>query len=230
MKTKKVLLSALLSFIGLFMISSVQAQTLPAGANAIFCKGAPVSITAAADPNATAYIWKRYDGKDLTGTSTTLTGTGATLSDTAPTTPGFYTYVSTAVNAGGCESAPSDPKTIYVLPGITAAVTSTYANNNVICAGQANAGALTAVAGNVESGAETFASTDYSYQWNKDGSPIAGATASTYTLSTTDMATPGTFNYTVTITYKDKGCTPATSSNLTVKVAALAGKPVITIN
>jgi hypothetical protein len=230
MKNNKLFISALLSIIGLLMTSSLQAQTIPTGANAIFCKGATVSITAAADPNAVGYIWKRYDGKDLTGSSTTLSSTTATLTDTAPTTPGFYTYVSIAVNAGGCESAPSDPKTIYVLPGITSAVTSTYANSNVICAGQANAGQLTAVAGNVESGAQTFASTDYSYQWNKNGVPISGATGVTYTLTTADMATPGTFTYSVTITYKDRGCTPATSADLTIKVAALAGKPVITIN
>jgi hypothetical protein len=232
MKKNRALIKVLLlSLVGLFMITSSKAQTIPSGANAVFCQGASVSITAAADVNAVSYIWKRYNGKDLTDPSPlTLTGQNtATLTDTPPSTPGFYTYVSVAVNIGGCESAPSDPKTIYVLPGITAGITSTY-TNNILCTTEANTGTLTANPGKVETVPETFAGTDYNYQWNKDGTPITGATNATYTLSTADVATIGTFNYTVTIVYKNRICNPATSAAAALKVVALAGKPVITIN
>lgn len=229
MKKTKTSIRILLSLIGLFLATSLKAQTLP-GADGVFCPGATVSITAAHDANAVSHIWKRYSGKDLSDPSpVTLTQTGETLSETLPTVPGYYTYVSIGVNVGGCESAPSEPKTVYVLPGITAAITSTY-SNNTLCVTTANTGTLTANPGTVQSVPETFASTDYSYQWKKDGVDIAGATSSTYTLTPADVATAGNYNFTVTINYKDHTCTPATSTATQLKVVPLAGKPVITLN
>ncbi len=231
MKTiKAVTIRIVVGLIGLFFTTTLKAQTL-AGADGVFCKGASVSITAATDPNAVSYIWKRYVGKDLTDPApTTIAGQNtATLSETLPTTPGYYTYVSIAVNAGACESDPSDPKTVYVLPDIAAGASSSYANN-ILCEDKTNVGTLTANPSSVQSVSETFSASDYSYQWNKNGSPIAGATASTYTLTATDVATSGSFTYSVTINYKDHTCTPATSSNITLTVAPLAGKPVITLN
>lgn len=229
MKKIKASISLLLSLVGLLIATSLKAQTLP-GADGVFCKGSSVTITAAADPNAVSYIWKRYVGKDLTDPNpTTITGQNtATLTEVLPTTPGYYTYVSIAVNVGGCESTPSDPKTVYVLPDINAAATSTY-SNNIICVNKTNTGVLTAVPTSVQTVSETFASTDYSYQWNVGGNPIPGATGSTYTLTAADVATAGTFNYTVTINYKNHTCTPATSSAIQLQVVPLAGKPVITI-
>lgn len=230
MKTSTALIRVFVSLIGLFIATSLKAQTLP-GADGVFCKGASVSITAATDPNAVSYIWKRYIGKDLTDpTPTTIAGQStATLSETLPTTPGYYTYVSIAVNAGGCESTPSDPKTVYVLPDISAAATSSY-NNNTLCVATSNTGTLTAVPGAVQTVSETFATTDFTYQWNKNGSPIPGANSSTYTLTPADVATAGNFAFTVTINYKDHTCTPATSTAINLNVVPLAGKPVITIN
>lgn len=230
MKKSKAPIRILLSLIGLFLATSLKAQTLP-GADGVFCPGATVSITAAHDAAAVSYVWKRYAGKDLTDPApTTISGqNGATMSDALPTTPGYYTYVSIAVNIGGCESTPSEPKTVYVLPGITAGITSTY-SNNIICVSQSTTGTLTANPGTVQSVPETFASTDYSYQWKKDGVNISGANSSTYTLTPTELATVGDHDYTVTINYKDHSCTDATATPVTLKVVPLAGKPVITIN
>lgn len=230
MKKSKAPIRILLSLIGLLLAVSVKAQT-PTGADKAFCKGSSVSITAANDPNAVSYIWKRYVGKDLTDPSpVTIAGQNtATLTDVLPTTPGFYTYVSIAVNVGGCESTPSDPRTVYVLPDIAAAITSSY-TNNIICVNKTNTGTLTANPTSVQTVSETFASTDYSYQWQKDGVDITGATGSTYTLTATDVATAGSHDYTVTINYATHNCTAATAAPVTVKVVALAGKPTITIN
>lgn len=231
MKKNYTPIKVLLTLICLFAFTALKAQTVT-GADGVACKGATVTVTAQTDPNAVKYIWKRYLGIGTTDLNpVTLAGTASVLTDnTLPNIPGkFYTYVSIAVNAGDCPSAPSDPKTVYILPGITSDITSTY-NNNTLCVTTTNTGMLTAVPGKADNVTETFLTSDYSYQWYKDGQLITGATDINYTLSTADVASTGAFGYSVTINYKNHPCDPVTSLAKTLTVVALAGQPVISIN
>lgn len=208
-------------------VNALSDLTPAAGA---FCPGAPVTLTAASTGAAT-YLWQRYDGKTATGTATTVSGTTATLSD-SPANPGFYTYVSTGINADGCTSTVSDPIVVYVLPGITAAITANVPTANLhYCKTDvptgANAITLTAVGSSTQTVTETFG---YNYQWYKGTTAITGATNATYTLNAANDAGVGTNAYTVQLTYKVKPtCTSSTSNIINVTVNDIPGKPTITI-
>jgi hypothetical protein len=223
----------MLLFILLFLLAgnSLKAQVaalsdLNAGTLAAYCPLDQVKLTSAST-GAVSYVWKRYVGTTATGAAVTLAGTTANLTDT-PVDPGYYTYVSTGLNADGCESSVSDPVTIYMLPGITASIVSSNPATTQYCSTQLPATlTLTATGGKAQAVPETFA---YKYQWYKTGVAITGATASTYTLNSTTDAVVGTnFAYTVRITYVIKACAETTSNAINFDVIATPGKPVITI-
>lgn len=212
---------------------SLKAQTTPVnslsdlntGTLGMFCRGDQVKLTAASD--GTTFVWKRYDGPAVAGTATTLSSTSANLID-SPTGAGYYTYVATGYNADGCESSSSDPVTIYMLPGITAAIVSNDPSITKYCTSSVpTAITLTATAGKAQAVSETFG---YKYQWYKNGTAISGATDPTYTLSSTNDATVGSsFDYTVKVTYQAKACTETESTAINFKVIALPTKPVVTL-
>lgn len=228
--TFKLILALFLIVAGTAVKAQVNNLTDLAPAAGVFCPGVPVTLTANS-AGATSYTWFRYDGKTTTGTATTVTGTTAALSD-LPANPGYYTYVSTGINADGCTSTVSDPIVVYVLPGITAAITSStggsstsYCKNNVPTGPAAVV--LTATGSSAQTVTETFG---YNYQWYKGTNAITGATGATYTLNSTDDAALGSFNYTVQLTYKVKpACTAATSNPIGVTVNDVPGKPTIII-
>lgn len=232
MKKESISTKILLMMFLLLAATAVKAQVgalsdLNAGTLAVYCRGDQVKLTAAST-GAASYVWKRYDGPTATGTATTLTGqTTANLVD-SPTGPGYYTYVSTGLNADGCESVVSDPATIYTLPGITAAIVSNSPGTTQYCANALPAGlTLTATGGKAQTVTETFA---YTYQWYKGNTAITGATGKTYTLNSTDDATPGTnIAYTVRINYVIKSCSEATSNAINFNVSAVPGKPTVTV-
>jgi len=227
--TPKLLLIALLMIAGTAAKAQVSALSdLNPGTLAVYCSAEQVKLTAAST-GAASYVWKRYAGPTATGTPVTLTGTTANITDT-PTDPGYYTYVSTGLNAEGCESSVSDPAVVYVLPGISSAIVSNQPTVTKYCTTAVPAGLiLTATGGKTgTSVTETFA---YKYQWYKNGTAIAGATGNTYTLNSTSDAVIGTgFAYTAKITYVIKPtCSEATSNAISFDVIATPGKPTIVI-
>lgn len=232
MKKKTTLIKLLLTTLFLFALTTVKAQVsaltdLTSGTLAAYCPSETVKLTAASS-GAASYVWKRYPGVGTTGTPVTLTATTANLTDT-PTDPGYYTYVSTGLNSEGCESSVSDPATIYVLPGITAAIVSNNPTVTQYCQSAVPAGiTLTATGGKAQTVTETFA---YTYQWYKNGTAITGANTSTYTLNSTSDAVVGNNQaYTVSIGYVIKpSCTATTSNAINFNVIATPGKPTITI-
>jgi len=229
MKKKSTKLQLLLMLVGMFAFTALKAQTV-SGTGNLYCLGSTVKIGAAHDAAAASYIWKRYDGQGTTGTATTITGQNTEDLTDVPTLPGYYTYVSSSVNSNGCESAPSDPITIYILPGITASITSTYGSNSICATVLPAAGTLTAVPGKAQTVTETFANTDYTYQWYKGGTLIPGATSITYSLTAADIAAAAAnVAYTVKINYAAHACTEVESSPVNFDVIALPNKPVISV-
>ncbi|WCT11849.1 hypothetical protein [Mucilaginibacter jinjuensis] len=193
------------------------------GAAAVYCAAEAVKLQG--NSTGTTYVWKRYPGKDLTGTPVTLTETTNNLSDVPPA-PGYYTYVSTASNTN-CTSDVSAPTTIYALPTINAAVTGPA----TVCVSAVGSTILTATGSNVETtDTDIFG---YTYKWFKNGTAITGATGSTYTLSATNDATVGTQAFTVQISYVitshgGSNC-GVTSSAANVDVQANPTTPTVTI-
>ncbi len=220
----------LLLLIVLLTATNLKAQVaaigdLTSGTLSAYCPSEEVKLTATS--TGSTYVWKRYPTADATGTATLLSETTASLVDTPPA-PGYYTYVSTALNAEGCESDVSSPVAIYILPGITASIASSAPTVTEYCANALPTSlTLTATAGKAETVSETFA---YKYQWYKGANAISGATSSTYVLNSTDDVAVGTsISYTVKITYQIKACTETTSSAISFDVLDLPTKPVITI-
>lgn len=210
--------------------AQISSTTGLAPAVGVFCPGVPVTLKAAAT-GAASYVWQRYSGQAVNASPTAISGTTANLSD-SPTDPGYYTYVSTAVNADGCTGVVSDPIVVYVLPGITITIASNKAAaDNHYCTSAVPTGAdaitLTATADKTGTAVtETFA---YNYQWYKGTSLIAGATSATYTLNSTNDTAVGANDYTVQVSYVLKTCTAQTSNVVTVTVNDVPGKPVITV-
>lgn len=231
MKRKSTKLQLLLILLSLFAVTSLKAQTVTGTTN-LYCLGSSVKINAATDPTAVSYVWTRYDGTTATGTVPPISGqNSANLTDGPINTPGYYTYVSVAVNSNGCESAPSDPITVYVLPAINATISNTYANNN-ICTGSLPAtGTLTAQP-TTPSVTETFdPNTSYTYQWYKNGTQISGATGISYNLTASDIASSTTTadQYTVQVNWASHPCNPVTSAPTDFNIIALPTKPSISI-
>src|SRR5271168_443992 len=128
----------------------------------------------------------------LTWTASTGTFSGNVW--TSPTAPGTYTITATSVDE----------------PSVSVTTTSTISGPTIttqpvgqhVCTGSNIVLSVTA----------SYAA---SYQWNFNGTPIPGATTSTYTISTAAAANAG--NYTVTVT---NGAASVTSAVATIAVGS----------
>ena len=118
------------------------------------CQGTFVTLLVSSGPGYT-HQWQ-LNGINISG---------ATANSYSNTAPGNYTCVVSNV----CGTATSNILTITILPPPTATITPL--GNTVICSG-----------GSVTFQANTGAG--LSYQWDRDGSHIPGATSSSYTAST----------------------------------------------
>lgn len=174
-------------------------QTQPASTSAN--RGGTATLTVAATgTGALSYVWWK-DGLPVTG------GTGATLTiaNVQPADAGSYTVV--VSNAFG--SATSNPADVTVnsAPVIT---TMQHAPIGL-------AGASLTLMSNVAAG------DGVTFQWFKNGTAIAGATGSTYTLSDMQFGNAGLYNVVVT---NSVGST--TGPLVPVTVAASVSNPIIT--
>jgi hypothetical protein len=238
MKTILKSFKILVTLVLLFAATTVKAQItalsgLATGTIKAYClTGDPVKLTAATPSGgaATSYTWVRYAGQTAgtPGSGTAITAaTSTTIVDTPPAA-GYYTYVSTGINASGCMSDPSPPAVVYILPAPAVSIASNITNPS-FCVNALPTGAaavtLTATA-STPSVSEGFA---YTYQWYKGTTAISGATNATYPLTTADAAAAGASDYTVQVGLQIKTCALTTSNIVTVTVNALPGTPAITI-
>ena len=128
----------------------------------------------------------------LTWTASTGTFSGNVW--TSPTVPGTYTITATSV----------DEPSVFVTTTstISGPTITTQPVSQHVCTGSNIVLSVTA----------SYAA---SYQWNFNGTPIPGATSSTYTISTAAAANAG--NYTVTVT---NGAASVTSAVATIAVGS----------
>jgi hypothetical protein len=177
--------------------SSTSITSQPADASA--CTGSSASFTVAGAGQGTlTYQWKK-NGANITGNATATTST-LTISGIAAGDAANYTVDV----IGACGTAASNTASL-ALNAVTAISVQPVAVT--ACNG------LTAAYNVTASGQGTL-----SYQWRKDGSPISGATNSSYSLSGITSTNAG--NYSVVVS---GGCGNITSSNaaLTVQPATL---------
>lgn len=167
-------------------VGSAPSATISAGGSTTFCSGGSVTLSANTGTGLT-YQWRR-NGTNLSG---------ATSSTYAASTGGTYTVV---VTSSGC-STTSAGTNVTVSTSPTATITAGGSTN--FCTG-----------GSVLLSANS--GTGLSYQWRRDGTNLSGATASSYTATTSG-------SYTVVVT--SGGCS-TTSAATTV---ATGSAPTATI-
>ncbi len=224
MKQKSTTLKAALTILLTVIISAAFAQTPftgpsdattapPATAAAVqqvLCNGTNVQLKTAATAGYT-YQWYK---KNPVGGAMQLVQQGSSNTYTeTPTGAGYYTYQVIVINSNGCTSTTSDPFSIFVLPSLTAGITP---SNNSVCESAQTTATLTA-------SPLSDANYTYTYQWTRNGSPIPGATSSTYTVS---EATPGSVTFGLNVAYAlNSSCTSTATQIITV--VPIPAKPTI---
>ncbi len=192
----KQFLSAVAGIISLLSVASMEATQVTVGSTVLF------SVTADGTAPFT-YQWKK-DSVDLVGS----TGSTLTLTNIQSGNTGNYSVV--VVNSAG--STTSDVSAITIVAANVAPAMTTQPLSQNVTAG-ANVTFTAAASG-------TPAPT---YQWNKDGTAISGATSATLTLSAVQTSAAGT--YTVVAT---NSVSAVTSTGAVLTVAAANFAPAMT--
>jgi hypothetical protein len=183
----------------------------------VLCSGSVISLSGPQDAGGVDYTKYHWYKIDVNGNKQEVTAmTGRTYTETS-TTAGYYNYQVVTENANGCTSPISDVFKIFVLPPLSVTITTP---TTAMCAEAANATLLTA---------NVTPSTGYTvnYQWTKNGTPIAGATSSTYNV--TGETTAATLTFGVSVTYALNNSCPATATK-DITINPLPTKPMITAN
>lgn len=182
----------------------------------VLCYGQNISISGPYETGTTDYAVYHWYKIDPSGNRQLTSVTTRTYTETTGAA-GYYNYQVVTENANGCTSPISDVFKIYVLPQLNVTVTASAAS---MCADPANASLLTA---NVT----PASGYTYSYQWTRNGTPIAGATSSTYNVTGESTAATVTFGVNVAYTL-NTGCTATGTKDITI--TPLPTKPMITAN
>lgn len=162
--------------------------------------GAPVTFTAAANGSpAPTYQWQK-NGVNVPGaTSSSLSFASVAVSDA-----GSYTVIAT--NSAGSATSAAATLTVNV-PAVAPSITSQPVSSTV-------------TAGNSASFSVSASGTaPLTYQWSKDGSALTGATSSTYTLGSAQLADAGSYTVVVGNTAGSVASNPATLSVTAAPVA-----------
>jgi hypothetical protein len=160
------------------------------------CAGSAVTFTNTSTGSVASSYWDFGDASSVTTASTTLNHTYIN--------PGMYAVKLAVTNSQGCGS---DTITMAIMVAPPASITSQPSNQ-------------TACTGSSVSFTVSASGPSLTYQWRKNGTPIAGATSSTYTIPAAIATDAG--NYDVVI---NSDCGTLTSNTATLTLDAA---PVIT--
>ncbi len=163
-----------------------QDQNVNQGSNAVF------SVVATGTP-APSYQWRK-NGTPIGG----ATGTSYTVADAQPGDAGSYSVV--VSNIAGTVPSANAVLTVNVAP----AITTQPADQNV----NQTSNAVFSV--------EATGTPAPSYQWRKDGTPIGGATGTSYTVANAQPGDAGSYSVVVS---NIAGTVPSANAVLTVNVA-----------
>ncbi|MFD0998047.1 immunoglobulin domain-containing protein [Ohtaekwangia kribbensis] len=173
-------------------INELPAITAQPIASQAICEGSAATFSVTATGTALTYQWKK-NGVDIAGANAST----YTISTTITADAGTYTVVV----SGACSPVVTSTASVLTIQEQPEIITGPV--GQTVCAGQSvtfsvNAGVTTGV----------------TYQWRKDGTNIAGANGSSYTITSTVAGDAGDYDVVITGT-----CTPpATSSAATLIV------------
>ncbi len=242
---------ATMSYAG--VLQGVDTVTASAVVNGKTITSAPVDVHWTAGKDTTFLDLNASQQGGPVGQSATMTASLVDVAHTPPTTlSGQSVTLSLAgrsctaqTNSSGVASCNLTPSSAGLLP-----VTASYAGNTQYTASTGSnifvSGALgletvppkntsaPKISGTAKAGQKLSCSTGswsnypdgYAYQWSRDGTPIAGATTSTYKIQPVDEGI--TLTCTVTASNSDGPGKPATSKGLTVPVPKIHGCPAAT--
>lgn len=197
------------------------------GGNGTVCSGAAITVTNGTNgslyPRGSVVMQQNFNGGGWTNVTAVTTNTASTASaisltySATLTTPGTYQYrrlVTYCTNsAGGTTSYASNTVTITVVPD--PAITTQPVSPTAVCVG----GTIPALSIAASGGTPSL-----TYQWysntannNTSGTPIGGATGTTYTPPN---GTAGTLYYYAIVSAAGTACNPVTSAVATVQVVA----------
>ncbi|WP_147292911.1 beta-1,3-glucanase family protein [Dyella psychrodurans] len=192
--------------------AGTSAPTTQASASTLAIPVAPTNLTAtAASSSEIDLSWTASTTSGVTytvirnGASVANGLAGTTYSDTGLTASTTYSYVVEAVNAAGASPASNTAISTTSATGsgpTTAPAITTAPTNQSVTVGQAATFSVVASGGSL------------TYQWNKNGAAISGATGASYTTPGTTAA-DNTASFTVTVT---NSAGSATSSAATLSV------------
>jgi hypothetical protein len=187
-----------------------------------------ITVNATASGNGVALAWNSAEGATYkvessadssawATLSSAVTSGGLTTNYSATATANYFRVTLTAIatyDTGGTYGTPvGKSATIQFGSSVVAPAITTQPSNASVTAG-ASVTFTVAASG----------SSPLTYQWQKGGATIAGATSATYTISTTTMNDAGTYTCVVT-----NSAGSATSNAATLTVSAAATAPAITV-
>ncbi len=149
--------------------------TQPAPATQTVCQGSNVVYNVAATGAGLTYQWRK-DGTPLTG----ATASQLTLNNVAPSNAGVYDCVVSST----C-GAPVNSNTVTLSIDPAASITA-QPQGQTVCEGSSFTASVTATGGGL------------TYKWQKNGTAITGATASSYSISNTAASDAATYTCVVT--------------------------------
>jgi hypothetical protein len=190
--------------------------TSASSVGSVLCYGQNISISGPVDASNAAFAVYNWYKLDASGNKHLSTITTQNYTETT-TAAGYYNYELVTQNASGCTSPISNEFQVYVLPQLTATITS---QNNSICTSSGS----TVLTANISAPTTGYT---FSYQWTRNGVNIASATTNTYTIL--NETTPGTVTYGVNISYAlSSACTSTVTQSITI--TAIPTTPLITAN